>query len=625
MLFLFLSVLFTLVTSNPYSCTGKHTIDPRDNIRNPYYYPSNWTEGKEPEVYAPNQKCAWKFIVPNGMYATGIFYSLNEIGDNSIYIIYPNGVSDGILMNNTSPYIFTSPEFQVTLDAPNRNGTFSFKVFWSKYPSTVCQSEIQLSSTDIIPSTASKCAITYTSPGKVFLSGLSNSFKMDQFLRQSAIFDGDSINGTFLGTLYDASHEGIYSKGHALTIYTFDLFHQTNDTLFIGRNGGAAKNNTELFAPACYYQHPTDCKIQAFADANSNDGTVSISRNVDYLGVPEKFPVNSTMKIYERAIAEENLFATVNGSNFRNFFPMAVKSSMKLYTIDDGFLDIPLFQNPKNCSYYYAFIGRFIKIHSFDRGILSVEQGLDETFVSIDELLSFNFDVKHFDGNRKATLDIMVSREDNLVFSRRFSAETPPPSTFTAIGDSVTVTYRTYGANTTGFEIGVLCEDKNYIASSSSFETTRILRSSTSEVMTSSTSSLEVTISEVTTSSESTPTSSTKIPSFTTSSESTLPTSIRILNSMTTSESFSTSSTGIPSSSTSSEAILTSTIGTLNSTTPSESTLTSTTQLLNSTTSSEGRTSNIEATRTYETKTKSGIRQFSNTFAFLILWFLNFW
>ncbi|KAF1754309.1 hypothetical protein GCK72_020869 [Caenorhabditis remanei] len=384
-------LLFLSVASQGYNCSGKTVVNPPKDLSEPYYFPNDWNESMPSAKYNQSQDCNWRLIVPNGMYATAIFYRhTNRTG--SFTFVYPNDNMALIHDDEFIPFISTSPYFELYMSVKKDPGAFSFKVTWSNY--------VQL--------------------------------------RHSAVFEGDSYNGSYLGNLLDMRNRQIVSNSSQLTVYTFGLSEIYDYVLYMGVD---AKE-----------WHPKDLR-----------------RKID------------------------NLLTTVNESDYNYKFPMVVKNNVKFYIIDrDARAIIPL-NSGDRLSYYTVAPGRIVNIHSFYYRQLSSQQYTNETYTtnSKDVKVYFNLNVKSFDVIGPTYLDISVFRDDQEVFQQRYKeTNRPPTTTLRVLGDKITVTYDTLGYNTTGFEINMFCTENDQTTttrSTTSTSTTAIVTTTTIPTTTQST------------------------------------------------------------------------------------------------------------------------------------------
>ncbi|KAF1754310.1 hypothetical protein GCK72_020870 [Caenorhabditis remanei] len=482
---LILSCLLLLsVASQGYNCSGKTVVNPPKDLSEPYYFPNDWNESMPPAKYNQSQKCKWHIIVPNGMYATAIFY-LDAKGTGGFMFAYSNERGTWIYDDDFFPYISTFPYFELLMSVDNDPGAFSFKVTWSNYPNA-CQRNITLDASTPVPLIPDTCFTTYTAPNNVALIGFSTKEDSDDQLRQSAVFEGDSYNGSYLGNLWDMRGGQIVSNSTQLTVYTFGLSEIYDYVLYMGVDAKAVGDGQTITGTRC---RPGDgCEIPV----RTGYTVATVSEDADYLIIPRWYSDKGTLKIYEGKLSEDNLLTTVNQSDYNYKFPMAVKNNVKFYTFQNGSVNIPLTNEPP-LSYYKVAPGRIVNIHSFYYRQLSSQQYTNETYTttSTDVKVYFNLDVKSFDVIGPTYLDISVFRDDQEVFQQRYKeTNRPPTTTLRVLGDKITVTYDTLGYNTTGFEINMFCTEDDQTTtttSTTSTSTTTVVTTTTVPTTTQST------------------------------------------------------------------------------------------------------------------------------------------
>ncbi|EFO93191.1 hypothetical protein CRE_10143 [Caenorhabditis remanei] len=461
------STIIVSASADGYNCAGNYLINPPLDLNEPYYYPEGWREGMEPAKYAGSQMCNWQINVPEGLYATVTFYKNTE-SESGINCVYPNGQQEYIEDKELNPYIFTTPQFQVNLRVSDKQGEFSFKVVWSTYP-PACKINNELTDSGALSAVPSDCVSTYTSPNKVMLIGFTLKDDLDVLLRQSAVYEGDSVNGKYLGNLYYARYQQIMSSTNKLTIYTFGLDKVFNYTLYMGMDSHAVGDVQQFTGMNCPSNPAKDCFITLNAYYNIT-AIATIGRQPDFLKQFFQFPRESTLKIYEEKISDSNLLATINQSNYLNQFPMEVKTSLKIYHLDTGRLSLPVAKNADDAQYSTVYDGRYVNIHSFDYRRTSYTQDTLETFrTEPNQKMYFKFNVKYFDVNGPTTLDIKITRDGAVVYSDSFTgSHLPPANTLKVFGDNMSVNYQTYGNYTKGFEVDLLTTKNDDVSSPSS-------------------------------------------------------------------------------------------------------------------------------------------------------------
>ncbi|EFO97714.1 hypothetical protein CRE_16040 [Caenorhabditis remanei] len=345
-------------------------------------------------------------------------------------------------------------------------GEFSFQVIWTNYPLNSCHTYIQLDSSSPWPIAPSDCFTTFSAPNRVMLVGFNTKQESDEvLLRQSAVFEGRSSDGVYLGNLWDLLVRQIVSNSNELTIYTFGLFEQINYVLYMGVDSKAIQDVQLFRGLNCGDNENTPCLLYLPSNAISAVATVSAlgTDTVDYLLPFDKFPYDGTMKIYEGKMTDENLLATVNQTDYKYKFPMAVKNSLKIYYLDKGSVQIPILSyGYSEARYDIVFPGRFINIHSFNYRQLNEDQYTYEGFGTNSSAVKmyFNLNVKYFDASGPTTyLQVEVIQDGYWVFKERYNATYLPPNTLTLYGDTIVVTYQNNGYRTTGFEVDMVCTE----------------------------------------------------------------------------------------------------------------------------------------------------------------------
>ncbi|UMM33743.1 hypothetical protein L5515_007107 [Caenorhabditis briggsae] len=451
-----LSAFLASASTDGYSCTGSHTINPPADLTKPYYYPEGWTESQEPATYAGGQTCNWKINVPQGMFATVTYYK-KTASESGITCLYPNGYEQFIEDQDQNPYIFTSPQFQVNLKVSDDSGEFSFKVVWTKYPGA-CQVNNQLTDTRASASSPSPCITTYTSPNRVVLVGFSLKDDKYPLLRQSAIYDGDSVNSSYLGNLATARYQ-IVATGNKLTIHTFGLSAVFNYTLFMGMDTNALGDVQQITG----VNPPYDSRFAYYLYLNSEEkvsAIATIGRDPDYLEQIREFPGGANLRVYEEQISDSNLMATINQYNFQKQLPLEVKTSLKIYKLDGGRVYIPMTKNASEANWNTVFDGRFVNVHSLDYRRTSYTQDTFEAFqIAPNSIkLYFKFNMVKFDTQGgPTTLAITIYKDGYTVYSDTFSKNhLPPPNTIKILGDMMTIQYQTHGTYTKGFEVDLV-------------------------------------------------------------------------------------------------------------------------------------------------------------------------
>ncbi|CAI59114.1 CUB domain-containing protein [Caenorhabditis elegans] len=298
----FLATLVASAFADGYTCANIMR-NPTQNLSEPYYYPETWRENMEPTKYAPNQICNWQINVPEGLYATVIFYKKTD-SESGIKCTYPNGEQVYIEDNDQNPYKFTYPRFQIDLQVGDKQGEFSFKVVWSEYPDGRSM-YIGLDGVHSIASVPTSYYTTVTAVNQVMLVGFSVPDVPLALLRQSAIYEGGYTNGTYLGNLVNARSGQIYSTSNKLGVYTFGLEKFINQTVFMVLDSRAKWNS--VFDGRYIIVRSFDFNRQSYAQ-DTTETFVTDPNNQMYFKFNVKYldtngPTTLDVNVYKNGVA----------------------------------------------------------------------------------------------------------------------------------------------------------------------------------------------------------------------------------------------------------------------------------------------------------------------------------
>ncbi|ULT96118.1 hypothetical protein L3Y34_004625 [Caenorhabditis briggsae] len=459
------------VLSSGYQCRGPNKITPPDDLNQVVNWPSIWNDSMPPIPFASQQSCIWEIVVPEGLYATVVFHK-NSPSTVSIAAFYPGkGTGAGIDNNDLNPYIFTSPQATINLYKSKDEGAFSFKVLWSKYP-TVPHDNIQLVKgampTAIIPNGHLS---TFTAETIVSLVGFGLKNQSEYpLLRQSAVYDGNSTDAEFLGTLYSImmSKKEVISSGKSLTVFTWGLNNQFDYTLYMVQD-----HTNEL--PFFTYRGVNcadgfDCSFQINAVYGTSVLATSDSHS-EFIKNIETFPDTGTLKVYEGPISDETLVTKLTKSNYKTRLPMELKNSLRQYVLDTGTITgFIITRDSNSADWNKVYDGRKGFVHSFYHGVYSTQQDTDETmFTQPKQKLYFNYVVRDADfTGAQTSLTVTVMSDGKQIISDTFNSGNPPPITTKNVqGDTYHVKYESRGANTKGFRIDFSTTSSTYEKSTS--------------------------------------------------------------------------------------------------------------------------------------------------------------
>ncbi|KAF1758005.1 hypothetical protein GCK72_014463 [Caenorhabditis remanei] len=483
MKFSFCIILFSIgyVTSSGYTCQGPIKLAPPNDLTQLVNWPSIWNDSMPPIPFASQQSCSWEISVPDGMYASVVFYK-NAPSAVSISLVYPNGYAVGLDNNDLYPYILMSPKVKINLGKSKYEGSFSFNVLWSKYDPSITHDNIHLvkgaTPTAMIPNSH---LTTFTAQTTVSIVGFSLKNQSEYvFLRQSAVFDGESTSAPFLGTLYSIMMSGKekVSSGKYLTVYTWGLDNQFDYTLYMVQDRANEQNFFTYRGVNC--EDGFDCKFQILA----NYGTavlVTSGSQAEYIKNIETFSDKSTLKVYEGAISDATLVTTLTKANYKNRLPMDLKNTIRQYVLDtETITGFTITHDTSSADWNEMYDGRKGFIHSAFHGVVSDQQDTDESFnTDKKKQLYFNYIVRDADfTGDKTSLTVKVWSNGNQVSSDVYnSTNLPLVTTKSVLGDMYEIIYSTQGASTKGFRIdfsttSTVCKGEHLVPAPADITTT---------------------------------------------------------------------------------------------------------------------------------------------------------
>lgn len=83
-----------LLDASGYQCSPLMKLSPPTDLSQPLNWPIIWNDTMPPIPFNSNQYCKWQISVPDGFYATAVFYK-DAPSSVGIGVEYPNGYSVG--------------------------------------------------------------------------------------------------------------------------------------------------------------------------------------------------------------------------------------------------------------------------------------------------------------------------------------------------------------------------------------------------------------------------------------------------------------------------------------------------------------------------------------------------
>ncbi|EFO95341.1 hypothetical protein CRE_09276 [Caenorhabditis remanei] len=199
MFFLFLAIVST-VSAAGNTCKTGNVVNRLVNSQ-PYYWPTTWNENQTTPSLAKDQTCSWIVTVPKGYYAKLSISGKTTDKDSRFQMID----SAGNLMQTTSeemqPYYFPPAKF--TLAVSNKAvATFAFKIQWFLLPTEITSYNSVGPQVTLINATNSLYYRTYYAPQGVSLLAFPVSTTSYYSLRSTLVYQGSSLDGTYISNLY---------------------------------------------------------------------------------------------------------------------------------------------------------------------------------------------------------------------------------------------------------------------------------------------------------------------------------------------------------------------------------------------------------------------------------------
>ncbi|CAL2046601.1 unnamed protein product [Caenorhabditis brenneri] len=336
---LFILSALLYIQASAYKCPdGVDLINPPSDLETPTFYPDTWSEGQPIPSLDSNQDCFTTVNVPSGYYANVIFYR-DFPTESGSYVTYPNNRPTRIVNNDSYPFYFPSPQFDVNFQNPKNITDFSykfaFKIQWGKIP-PVPKRLINIDRGNppvaIVPN--SDLTVFIANPNSrisLMAFSLVNS-SQTPLLRQSAIYGGDSFDSEYIGTLDQvlASKFTLTAYKNRLSVYTFGLKNHFNYPLFMGQDTQDTRGYI-LYTGANCADH-VNCVVLLDGSFGSSL-TVTDSEHLEHVKGFNSFSSTAVINVYESHVANTSFIASLTPDNYFRQLPLKVGGIMKFYEL----------------------------------------------------------------------------------------------------------------------------------------------------------------------------------------------------------------------------------------------------------------------------------------------------
>uniref|UniRef100_A0A1I7UDW7 CUB_2 domain-containing protein n=1 Tax=Caenorhabditis tropicalis TaxID=1561998 RepID=A0A1I7UDW7_9PELO len=332
-----------------YQCQND-IINPPLDLSQSTYYPLDWSEDQPIPTVSAGQACVITVNVPTRYYANVTFYRQFPYATGS-YALYSNNKVVRIENNDPNPFFFVSPQFKVNLQTVNSTAyttKFAFKIVWTPLP-TVSKRNIMIEKNSppvaVFPSAYMTTFIgdqgTQLSLMAFSLADSANSY----FLRQSAIYAGDTVDAEFIGTLDQVltSRYPLTARGNKISVLTFDLGNYFYCPLFMSQATSDVRGYQVYLGRNCEDQGPCTVTLDG---SLGNSLTVTEFDGSETIQGFRAFPESAVINVYENTVSMVTRVAQFNATNYQEQLPFKVNGFMKFYElIGTGMYDMIVTHN----------------------------------------------------------------------------------------------------------------------------------------------------------------------------------------------------------------------------------------------------------------------------------------
>ncbi|ULT96130.1 hypothetical protein L3Y34_004630 [Caenorhabditis briggsae] len=428
------------------------------------FYSQKWNETLPAPVYAQSQKCCWRVYIPIDFYV--LFIMEANIGvDSTLKITDINNKTEIVMTSDQQPYVFVGSWFTIDLTVgPTIDATsFGFKVEWNPYPKpnpayyNVTKASDALTFDEML----FENSVTITAETQVSLLAFPSDIPdLTPLLRLTLVFDGPTINSSYIGTLFQAlrCNKPMISSSNQMTIFTFQEDYIIG-SYFLVQDYYNVRKLSEMKGITCWSQ--SSCPVTltaangpvAVMTLNSDDGDEFIKR-LDLSS-------DAVLKIYigsRREGNDSNLIASYDLQQSKTNIPQKFNGDVMTYYLEKGTALVELAEDSNFTRWNDAASGREGFITSRQLGTLCDTQdvyetigGLSNTVSETDQMFEFTVNVTYVDVSNDAKLTITFGNDTEHKQYTISKESSPSSSVYTAISNNLTVLYFTNQTSSTGF------------------------------------------------------------------------------------------------------------------------------------------------------------------------------
>ncbi|CAD6192652.1 unnamed protein product [Caenorhabditis auriculariae] len=397
------SVLLGVLSATLFALsTADNTCRPQSVLEanQPYSFPAGWTINSAAEPLAPSQKCSWSADIPQGMFV--IIKAKGISLDDPITFTDGLGFVDRLLSEpGGTIFLVHGPLLQnryIDVGHDKRDIGFRYSMGMDsasgKYAApAVIQADVQVSAVPIV------------------LPGLIDTVKL---LRGVVIFDGNSVNGKFLGSLYSAivSAKQIFSTRKSATIVA--LSNSVGQAFMLLQDFDNVRNVVQYQIPYCI--SATDLCGAVIMDATGGSSAVSTflpgNNGAEYL-TSLSLQQGSSLNLYAgtKLSNDSNLLAVYSPSDVTNRLPQEILGTFRTYFLPSGKATLMYKRTAESAKWTVPRVGRTGFLMSRNYPFLDKNQQSNDFFNSFDGTSSTPFQFTYtlkagdfVDGNSKIVI-----------------------------------------------------------------------------------------------------------------------------------------------------------------------------------------------------------------------------
>lgn len=440
------------ILADPYNCAGTQTINPPANINDSWTYPATWNSTQDTPQYGGNQNCSWTINVPKGMFA---YFFLKVDTNNEPVLTLTDSVDYVTIITSASPFFLMNPLFKVDLQA-TKVGFLGMSVTWYKvsqpYPNTV---QVHSNGTPLLVNARDfDNGTVVQSDTRVNLLALPPSLitpDVSTYMRNFQVFDGPNIDSTHLGNLYQVLTFGqsLVSTGKYLTIYALLPGFGSIGNAIIVQDYFDVKDFKSYKAINCLpLPLITNCEFSL----DARQGTAAAIRYYPtaFYIKDVSMPQTNVLSVYTSFVTPAHKLVDYTSTTSKTGTPQKIQGVFTSFVLNKDQANVIMSTGSQDTEWTSGFDTRRGFFYSPNYSYNSSDQSFSETIYSASSISNISYTVERSGLAGDATLNVFVLSKKKTVIDTTYSVSNFPSGSLQANGDTITVTYKSNGAWTTG-------------------------------------------------------------------------------------------------------------------------------------------------------------------------------